>query len=47
MNIDDFTIENLGPILIEFSKSNNIIYSHFMKNLRYIISGSKASKFII
>lgn len=43
-NIDNFTTDNLGPVLKEFSKSNNIIYSHLMKMLRNIISGLKASK---
>lgn len=43
----DFTIDNLGPMLKEFSKSNNIIYSNFMKSLRNIISGLKVCKFTI
>lgn len=47
INIDEFTIDNLGTELKEFSKSNNIVYSNLMKMLRNIISGLKASKFII
>lgn len=47
MNVDVFTIDNLGPELKEFSKTNNIVYSTLMKLLRRIISGLKASKFII
>lgn len=43
-NIDDFTTNNLGPELKQFSKSNNIVYSNLMKMLRNIISGLKASK---
>jgi len=42
-NIDDFTINNLGLELKEFSKSNNVVYSKLMKILRNIISGLKAS----
>ncbi|CAI6351990.1 unnamed protein product [Macrosiphum euphorbiae] len=41
INIDDFTIDNLGTVLKEFSKSNNIVYSNLMKMLRNIISGLK------
>jgi len=41
--IDDFTIDNLRLELKEFSKSNNIMYSNFMKILRNIISGLKVS----
>lgn len=47
MNVDVFTINILGPELKEFSKSNNIEYSTLMKLLRIILSGLKASKFII
>lgn len=46
VQVDKFTTDNLGPVLKEFSKSNKLIYSSFMKLLRNIISGLKVSKFI-
>lgn len=42
-NMDDFTIDNLRPVLKDFSESNNLVYSNFMRMLRNIISGLKAS----
>jgi len=42
-NINDFTIGNLGLELKQFSKSNDVVYSKLMKNLRKIISGLEAS----
>lgn len=42
-NIDDFTIDSLRPVLKDFSESNNLVYSNFMRMLRNIISGLKAS----
>lgn len=44
MHMDEFTTDSLGPVLKQFSKSNHIVYSSFMKMLRNIISGLKASK---
>ncbi|XP_050421432.1 probable glutamate--tRNA ligase, mitochondrial [Adelges cooleyi] len=41
LNMDSFDVDNLGETLHKFSKSNNIIYSKFMKTLRNIISGLK------
>lgn len=41
--MDDFTIDNLRPVLKDFSESNNLVYSNFMRMLRNIISGLKAS----
>ncbi|XP_050545802.1 probable glutamate--tRNA ligase, mitochondrial isoform X2 [Daktulosphaira vitifoliae] len=40
-NVENFNAKQLGNILQEFSKSNNIVYSNFMKTLRNIISGLK------
>lgn len=45
-HIDDFTIDNLKPVLKEFSETNCIQFSNFMKTLRKIISGLKASNLI-